>query len=65
MILSKYGIDVENPINKVYVKKGYHRVLHTNFYYMSVNISVAFGSMVGGEDGVLAVLSFYNKFLGN
>ena len=63
-ILAKYGISLEDERNKVYVKRGTHRVLHTNFYYMSVNTSVALGSLLGGEEGVLAVLKIYKAFLG-
>ena len=64
IILAKHRISVEDKINKVYVKRGYHRMLHTDFYYDAINISIALGSVVGGEEGVIFVLKFYANLLG-
>ena len=51
-------------VNLVYVKKGYHRVLHTNLYYMILNTSIEIGYIVNGSDGVVDVLGFFQSSLG-
>ena len=46
------------------IKKGKHKVLHTNAYYTIVNVSLAIGYVVDGEEGVKAVLKFWKETLG-
>ena len=64
IILSKSGIDINDPRNLVYVKKGYHRVLHTNVYYGILNISIGVGYLINGSEGVEDILEFYQIILG-
>ena len=64
IILSKSGIDINDPRNLVYVKKGYHRVIHTNVYYGILNISIGTGYLINGSEGVEDVLEFYQIILG-
>ena len=64
LILKASGIDINDDINLVDVKKGYHRVLHTNVYYAILNTSMAFAYISNGSDGVKDMLLFYRKILG-
>ena len=64
IILSKSGIDINDPRNLVYVKKGYHKVMHTNVYYGLLNISIGAGYLINGSEGVEDVLGFYQIILG-
>ena len=63
IILFISGIDINDPINLVYVKKGYHRVMHTNVYYGILNISIGAGYLINGSEGVEDVLGFYQLIL--
>jgi len=63
-ILEKYGIGIDSEKNLVSMKKGYHRVVHTNLYYLLLNSSMIIGSNIGGENGVNKVLSIFKKILG-
>ncbi len=63
-ILQCYGININDPINTVYVSNRYHRVMHTKTYYLIVNVSVGIGSLVGGKEGVEAVLLMFQEILG-
>ena len=64
IILFKSGISINDPRNLVYVKKGYHRVIHTNVYYGILNISIGTGYLINGSEGVEDVLEFYQIILG-
>lgn len=64
LILSKSGIDINDYRNLVYVRKGYHRVLHTNLYYSVLNVSMGAGYLINGSEGVEDVLDFYKVVLG-
>ena len=59
------SIDIEDERNKVSMKKGYHRVLHTNLYYTILNYSMIASYVVGGKEGVEWLLSTYQDVLGN
>ena len=41
---------VENPLNKMYIKTGLHRRLHTNLYYTITNQIVISAYMKAGDD---------------
>ena len=58
------NIDLEDPLNKVKMKKGYHKVLHTNLYYAILNYSMIISYFAGGKDGVVRLLSTYQDVLG-
>ena len=62
MKASKIGID--DQINTVYVNNIYHRVMHTNIYYLLLNATIIFGYVTDGKEGVEEVLKIYKKMLG-
>ena len=63
-ILEMSNIDIGDERNLVDVKKGYHRVMHTNAYYLLLNTSMIIAYSVNGSKGVEDVLEFYKRILG-
>ena len=63
-ILEMSNIDINDERNLVDVKKGYHRVMHTNAYYLLLNTSMIIAYSVNGSKGVYDVLEFYQEILG-
>ena len=63
-ILKASGIRINDERNLVDVKKGYHRVLHTNAYYLVLNSSMLIAYGVEREKGVEKLLSIYKMILG-
>ena len=64
IILCLSGIGIEDESNLVDVKKGYHRVLHTNLYYAILNISFCYVYFHEGPEGVAELLDVYKQYLG-
>ena len=62
--LEDVNIDINDERNLVSVKKGYHRVLHTNLYYKILNFSMITSYVIGGKEGVEWLLVTYQKELG-
>lgn len=58
------NIDINDYRNLVDVKKGYHRVMHTNTYYLLLNTSMIIAYSVNGSEGVYDVLKIYKRILG-
>lgn len=58
------NIDINDYRNLVDVKKGYHRVMHTNTYYLLLNTSMIIAYSVNGSKGVDDVLKIYKRILG-
>ena len=58
------NIDIEDPLNKVNMKKGYHKVLHTKVYYKILNYSMITSYVINGRDGVVWLLNTYRTILG-
>lgn len=50
--------------NLVSVNKGAHRVMHTNFYYVTLNTSIIAGYILEQDEGVEKVLNIYQVILG-
>ena len=63
-ILRACGIGINDPLNKVDVKRGLHWILHTKTYYAIVNASLSIAYSLDGETGVEEVLKFYQDILG-
>ncbi len=63
-ILEMSNIDINDYRNLVDVKKGYHRVMHTNTYYLLLNTSMIIAYSVNGSKGVDDVLKIYKRILG-
>lgn len=64
VILDYANIGIEDERNKVDMKKEYHKVLHTDLYYGILNLSMFFGYISNGSQGVEGVLSFFKNILG-
>ena len=64
LFLKASGIDINDERNLVDVKRGYHRVLHTNAYYAILNLSMLYGFVTNGKKGVEEVLSVFKEILG-
>lgn len=58
------GISIEDPMNKVRMKKSYHKVLHTNMYYAILNTTMIIAYEVAGREGVEKTLKTYRVILG-
>ena len=63
-ILEMSNININDERNLVDVKKGYHRVMHTNAYYLLLNTSMIIAYSVNGSKGVEDVLKIYKRILG-
>lgn len=58
------NININDERNLVDVKKGYHRVMHTNAHYLLLNTSMIIAYSIDGSEGVEDVLEFYKRILG-
>lgn len=63
-IMETCGISIEDPMNKVRMKKSYHKVLHTNTYYAILNTTMIIAYEVAGREGVEKTLEIYQSILG-
>lgn len=63
-ILWLCGMSIEDSRNKVLVNKSYHKVLHTNVYYVLLNANMIISYAVAGEKGVEKTLEVYKAILG-
>lgn len=63
-ILEMSNININDYRNLVDVKKGYHRVMHTNAYYLLLNTSMIIAYSIDGSEGVENVLKIYKRILG-
>ena len=64
LILEDCNIGIDSTENTVAMNKSYHKVLHTNLYYLLLNFSIFVGYFNGGEKGVRTVLKIYKEILG-
>ena len=61
LMLSDIGIDSE--INLAETNKTYHKVLHTNGYYILLNLNIGTAYVIGGKKGVALTLGVYKGIL--
>ena len=56
-------LDIENVRNKIAIKKGYHKVLHTNDYFFVINAAISIAYIEDGKKGVIEVLALIKSYL--
>lgn len=64
VILRLSGIGINDERNIVEILKKYHKVLHTNAYYILLNSSMITVFVLDGTNGVLDLLKKYKEILG-